>query len=392
MFKLGLIVNPYAGLGGPEGFKGSDDLPADLKAGAISRAGERAQRCLSLIAQRHGGRVGVYGFDGAMAGEWARAAALSFTALGQAQDEPSTAADSRRAAQALQGHGVDLVLFVGGDGTARDICSVVGEQQAVLGLPAGVKMHSGVYAVSPEAAAEIVDALIRGGLVEVASAEVRDIDEAAFRRGQVRAKHYGEMQVPRLGGFLQQVKQGGREVEELVLADIAEDFLENIDDEALYIIGPGSTTECLMEAMGLPNTLLGFDLVKGGKCLVSDANAAQIAAALDAHHGEVYAYITAIGGQGHILGRGNQQLTPGLIRRIGRDRFRVVASKSKLSRLEGRPLLVDTNDPQLDCEWRGYIPVITGYRDQVMYRVGLEFGDDEQSADTATPISNTQQD
>ncbi|MAK44173.1 MULTISPECIES: ATP-NAD kinase family protein [Spongiibacter] len=372
MFKLGLIVNPYAGLGGPEGLKGSDTLPDRLRQSvaeemANSRSLPRAVRCLAALAPV-AEQLAVYGFDGAMAEQACREAGLTFTSVGRA-GALSSAADTRRAAQCLLNEQVDIVLFVGGDGTARDIYSAVGESLPVLGLPAGVKMHSAVYAVNPQAAAAILRALIDGDLVDIGLQEVRDIDEAAFAQGRVRSRHYGELMVPRLGGFLQQVKQGGREVEELVIADIADELMENYDEDCLYIVGPGSTTTGFMEALGLPYTLLGFDLVRGGELLQADANAQQISEVMDHHQGPITVLITAIGGQGHILGRGNQQLTPALIRRIGRDNFQVLASKGKLSGLAGRPLLVDSNDAALDAQWQGFITVTTGYRDQVMYRV-----------------------
>jgi predicted polyphosphate/ATP-dependent NAD kinase len=372
MFKLGLIVNPYAGLGGPEGLKGSDTLPDRLRQSvaeemANSRSLPRAVRCLAALSPVAEQLV-VYGFDGAMAEQACREAGLRFTSVGRAE-ALSSAEDTRRAAQCLLSEQVDIVLFVGGDGTARDIYSAVGESLPVLGLPAGVKMHSAVYAVNPQAAAAILRALIDGDLVDIGLQEVRDIDEAAFAQGRVRSRHYGELMVPRLGGFLQQVKQGGREVEELVIADIADELMENYDEDCLYIVGPGSTTTGFMEALGLPYTLLGFDLVRGGELLQADANAQQISEVMDHHQGPITVLITAIGGQGHILGRGNQQLTPALIRRIGRDNFQVLASKGKLSGLAGRPLLVDSNDAALDAQWQGFIAVTTGYRDQVMYRV-----------------------
>lgn len=372
MFKLGLIVNPYAGLGGPEGLKGSDTLPDGLRQSvaeemANSRSLPRAVRCLAALAPV-ADQLAVYGFDGAMAEQACREAGLTFTSVGRAE-ALSSAKDTRRAAQCLLSEQVDIVLFVGGDGTARDIYSAVGESLPVLGLPAGVKMHSAVYAVNPQAAAAILRALIDGDLVDIGLQEVRDIDEAAFAQGRVRSRHYGELMVPRLGGFLQQVKQGGREVEELVIADIADELMENYDEDCLYIVGPGSTTTGFMEALGLPYTLLGFDLVRGGELLQADANAQQISEVMDHHQGPITVLITAIGGQGHILGRGNQQLTPALIRRIGRDNFQVLASKGKLSGLAGRPLLVDSNDAALDAQWQGFIAVTTGYRDQVMYRV-----------------------
>ena len=206
-------------------------------------------------------------------------------------------------------------------------------------------------------------------MVEIGEGEVRDIDEEAFRAGVVRSKYFGELLVPRLGGFLHHVKSGGREQEELVLADIAEHIIEEIDAETLYVIGPGSTTAVIMTHLGLENTLLGFDAVLDSELVASDVSADQLAALIAGHAGPVKAVITAIGGQGHILGRGNQQLTPALIRAIGRENFIVIASKTKISGLGGRPLLVDSNDPELDVEWQGYIPVVTGYRDVIMYRV-----------------------
>ncbi len=383
VFTLGLIINPLAGLGGSLALKGSDGL-ADLRPeslpepGQLSRAEQRCLRCLQRIQRAVSGAsqvVNVLGFSGAMAERVSRAAKLDFVAVGSpANVQLSTPEDSQAAAVALKKAGVDLLLFVGGDGTARDIVQAVGESLPVLGVPAGVKMHSGVYAVSPEAAAEIVLALINGRLVDIAEQEVRDIDEAAFRQGRVTTRHYGQLQVPALGGFLQRVKDSGREVEELAVAEIADEVIETMEDGCLYLVGPGSTTAGLMQQLGLENTLLGFDLIKDQTLLGSDLSAQAIKEALDAHQGDVKVLVTAIGGQGHILGRGNQQLTPELIKRIGRDNFLLLATKTKLSRLEGRPLLVDSNDPELDREWTGYMTVITGYRDQVMYRVsaGIE--------------------
>ncbi|MFT6578899.1 MAG: putative polyphosphate/ATP-dependent NAD kinase [Zhongshania sp.] len=376
MFKLGLIVNPLAGLGGPLGMKGSDGLDlSEVPSGDLGRSTARALRCLARIASSQSGQLTVYGFAGEMSaqaasGDESDRVGLTFVSVGNAADRSKTTpADTQGAALTLLNHGVDLLLFVGGDGTARDIYSAVGTQVPCLGVPAGVKMHSGVYAVSPESAADIVLALMAGGLVELSEQEVRDIDEDAFRAGSVRSKYFGELLVPSIGGFLQHVKSGGREQEELVLADIADHIIESMDPNTLYIIGPGSTTAAVMAQLGLANTLLGFDAIASSALQGGDLNAEQLATLIAGHSGPIKAIITAIGGQGHILGRGNQQLTPALIRAIGRENFIVIATKTKITALEGRPLLVDSNDPVLDIEWQGYIQVVTGYRDVVMYRV-----------------------
>ncbi|MBQ0794385.1 ATP-NAD kinase family protein [Zhongshania sp.] len=376
MFKLGIVVNPFAGLGGPMAMKGSDGLDLSrVHADDLGRSAARALRCLERIAESGVEELTVYGFAGLMSAQSAandvpRIAGLPFISVGQPADPNlTTQVDTQEAAQAIVKAGVDLLLFVGGDGTARDIFSAVGTRIPCLGVPAGVKMHSGVYAVSPESAADIVVALITGKLVEVTQQEVRDIDEEAFRAGTVRSKYFGELTVPSIGGFLQHVKAGGREQKELVLADIGDHIIEEMDPESLYVVGPGSTTAAIMAQLGLDNTLLGVDLIANFELQASDVNAELLMQAITDHQGPVKAVITAIGGQGHILGRGNQQLTPAIIRLIGRDNFIIVATKTKITELNGRPLLVDSNDPNVDREWQGFIKVVTGYRDSVMYRV-----------------------
>ena len=374
MFKLGLIVNPLAGVGGAVGLKGSDGettVQEALKRGARARAPERAIRALGVLAGFKD-RLQIYCYAGDMGETEASDAGFCAERVGEPAAATTTAADTETAALALMARGVDLILFAGGDGTARNIVNAVGTRQPVLGVPAGVKMHSGVYAVSPEAAGEIIRMLIEGELVTIVEQEVRDIDEDAFRQGVVKAKYYGELLVPEEGRFLQQVKNGGREVEELVLADIAADLIENMDEETLYIVGPGSTTRALMEEMGLENTLLGVDLVRDQQLLASDVSGPELEAALDSHSGPVKAVITAIGGQGHIIGRGNQQLTPKVLRRLGREGLQVIATKTKILELAGRPLLVDSHDVELDRALEGYVRVTTGYRDSIMYPVGYQ--------------------
>jgi predicted polyphosphate/ATP-dependent NAD kinase len=236
-----------------------------------------------------------------------------------------------------------------------------------LGVPAGVKIHSGVYAVTPKAAGEIVAMLIKGELVTLGDQEVRDIDEEAFRKGTVRAKYYGELLVPQEHRFLQHVKNGGKESEELVLDDIAADIIEKMDPDSLYVMGSGSTVAAVMEQLGLPNTLLGVDLIKDQELIASDCTAQQL---LDLTAGQpTELVITLIGGQGHIIGRGNQQLSPELLKRLGKENINVIATKTKLRELEGRPLIVDSGNPDLNHELAGVIKVTTGYHDSVLYRV-----------------------
>lgn len=375
--SLGVVINPMAGIGGPTGLKGSDGaatVDEALARGGELRAESRALRCLQQLTSVRD-RLQVVTFAGAMGESVLQQAGIDARVIGQPQAEPSQAEDTRRAAQAFVEQGVDLILFVGGDGTARDICSVVGERIPVLGLPSGVKMHSGVFAVAPEAAAEVIKLMLDAQLVDLTSQEVRDIDETAFRKGVVKSRYYGDMLVPEVGQFVQQTKEGGREVEELVLDDIAADLIENLEDDTLYLVGPGTTPRALMEQLGLDNTLLGIDLVLNEEQVGKDLSGPEIEAYLSNFEGPVVAILTATGRQGCLLGRGNQQLTPAVLRRVGKESIWVIATKTKISELGGRPLMIDTNDPDLDQALSGYYRVVTGYRDAVIYPGSCGYGE-----------------
>jgi len=197
-----------------------------------------------------------------------------------------------------------------------------------------------------------------------------DIDESAFRQGVVKAKRYGEMRIPAQLRYVQSVKSGGKESEELVLDDLAAFVVSQMDDDVRYVMGSGSTVAAVMAELGLENTLLGVDVVVNGQLLAQDVTASQLLALVEQQPCRLI--ITLIGGQGHVFGRGNQQLSPAVIRAIGRDNIWIIATKTKLKALNGRPLLADTGDAELDRELRGLIPVLVGYNDYVMYRLGLE--------------------
>ncbi|TMP39016.1 ATP-NAD kinase family protein [Pseudoalteromonas rubra] len=368
-FKLGLIVNPVAGLGGAVALKGSDgsetaELARSL--GAEPKAHSRTAQALALL-QPYRDMIEVYTVSGDMGEDLALEHGFS-TQVVMSCGTPSTPEDTEQAAKLLAEAKVDLLLFAGGDGTARNICAAIGSEAPVLGVPAGCKIHSGVYAITPKAAGRVVEMLIKGELVTIDDADVMDIDESAFRAGTVRAKRYGEMQVPSEVRYVQSVKNGGKESDELVLADIAAYVISEMEEDEQYIMGSGSTVAAIMEELGLDNTLLGVDLIRDHALLGSDLTAQQLLDA--ASQAPTKLVITLIGGQGHIFGRGNQQLSPALIRQIGKDNIIVVATKTKLQALNGRPLIADTGDQELDNELSGYIKVVTGYNDHVMYAVG----------------------
>ena len=372
MFRLGLIINPLAGIGGSvalKGSDGSDTVREALARGAEPKAGIRTLQALQPL---QGLPVEIITYPAEMGADIAREAGFEPRVIGKIQSGATTAEDTERAAVELAAEGIDLLLFAGGDGTARNLCNALDDYSPntrvpVLGVPAGVKIHSGVYALTPRAAGEVVAELVCGELVSLGEQEVRDIDEQAFRQGVVRARYYGELTVPQEHQYIQSVKNGGKEVEELVLDDMAADFIEQMEDDVRYIMGSGSTIQAIMDQLGLPNTLLGVDVIENGALLASDCTAQQLLELTEGHHCQLV--ITVIGGQGHIIGRGNQQLSPPLLQRLGRDHIYIVATKTKIKALDGRPLIVDSGDDATNKMLAGLIPVHTGYHDSILYRV-----------------------
>lgn len=365
LFHIGLIINPLAGLGGPAGFKGSDGMAEQaLALGVEAKAALRTQTALEVLLPLRE-RLEFVTFPGAMGADLLAEMGFAHRVVGELGGGPSSAADTRQAVELLQDAGVALILFAGGDGTARDICAAVREGQPVLGIPAGVKIQSGVYAISPRAAGELTVRLVEGGLVRLSSGEVRDIDESALREGRVTARWYGELTVPQEGGYVQQVKQGGVESEELVLIDLADWLQDSWEADVRYVFGPGSTLHGLAQNLGMQTTLLGVDVIENGQLLASDVTEAQLFELIDGHPARLL--VTAIGGQGHIIGRGNQQISPRVLRAIGLDNLRVVATKRKLGTLEGRPLLVDSGDVTLDDAFPDAVRVWAGYKEELLY-------------------------
>ncbi len=369
LFRLGVIVNPYAGIGGALALKGSDGAQIRAKAlamGAEKKANEKMAKALSILTALSG-KFTVLTAHGEMGASVCEALDIPFDIIYTPGTEQTEGHDSELAAKAMVEANVDLLLFAGGDGTARNICKTVGNRVPVLGVPAGCKIHSGVYCVSPSAAGQVVSQMIAGELVSEMDAEVRDIDEEAFRQGKVIAKHFGEMRVPAELSYIQAVKMGGKEDEALVLDDIAAHISEVMEEEpeTYFVMGSGSTVGAIMDYLGLANTLLGVDVVYQGKLVKSDVTAAELIALTQEKPCKVV--LTVIGGQGHILGRGNQQLSPQFIRQIGKKNMLLVATKQKLKALDGKPLRLDSGDSDLDTSLAGAFTLITGYRDKVLY-------------------------
>ncbi|MCA6062177.1 ATP-NAD kinase family protein [Thalassolituus marinus] len=369
MITLGLIINPLSGIGGAVGLKGSDGtdiVEQALALGAQKKSLARSRQALQVIADLSS-RFQILTCPAEMGEELAAEFGFSYRLIDADIAQTHTSADdTRKAAQAMLDAGVDLLVFAGGDGTARDICAVIGDAVPVIGIPAGVKIHSGVYGITPLATGNVIRSLLCGELVDVKEAEVRDLDEDAFRNNQVRARHYGDMRVPQHGHFVQAVKQGGVEDESLVLVDIAAYLCEEMEDDVLYLIGSGKTTQAIMDELGLENTLLGVDAVCNRELVGRDLSASQLLQ-LSSQYQQTIAVVSVMGGQGHIFGRGNQQLSPALLHQLGKQNIRVISTKTKIAALNGRPLIMDSGDPQLDQAWSGTIEIITGYRDHIVH-------------------------
>jgi predicted polyphosphate/ATP-dependent NAD kinase len=369
MAVIGFVVNPIAGMGGRVGLKGTDNMVEEaIRLGATPIAGARALEALRelkhmLDRDRSTPAVRWLTCPGSMGLDVLKAAGFETTEQVGQPDAVASAATTKAAVRAFRDAGVDLILFCGGDGTARDICSVAGTATPVLGIPAGVKMYSGVFGVTPARAAEICHRFLRGEL-GLASAEVLDLDEEKYRHGEWAVRLLMSAMTPFEPSYLQTAKAIISEQDDAaVTSDIGEHLKEEIetDPDVLVLLGPGGTVQAVGRVLGVEKTLLGVDALLGRRMVGRDLNERAIIALLERHpHGKLL--ISPIGAQGFVLGRGNQQLSPAIIRRIGVDNIIVIATPAKLART---PVLrFDTGDSALDAELTAskFIPVVIGYR------------------------------
>ncbi len=367
--RLGLIVNPVAGMGGRLAYKGSDDaalVAAALARGELPVAPARAVQALAPLAAL-GIRIELLACGGEMGEREAVAAQLAPTVIGVATGRTTSARDTRAAAAVMAERGVDLLLFAGGDGTAVDIFEAIGDQVPVLGIPAGVKMHSAVFAINPRSAGELIARLAREGVRRLRPAEVMDVDEALLRAGSVSARLHGFLNVPDERRHLQSAKARSLGSEAAAQEEIAHHLIDNVLGERTWLIGPGTTTGALLSLLGLDKTLLGVDVVRAGACLIRDADERTLLDRLAVEDAGIV--VTPVGGQGFLFGRGNQQLSAAVIKRVDIKRIVAVATEAKIARLGGAPLRVDTGDPEIDANLAGYIRMVTGYNREIVYPV-----------------------
>jgi predicted polyphosphate/ATP-dependent NAD kinase len=366
--RLAFVVNPVAGLGGRVGLKGTDGVADEaLRRGAQPAAPARAARMLTrLWARIDAGGLPEPDFltaAGSMGEDVLRAAGFTRILPLHVPGAATSADDTRAAVRSARALGAQLVVFVGGDGTARDVAEAAEGRVPITGCPAGVKMHSAVFALDPEGSGDIVADFLEGMASEV-EAELLDVDEEAYRRGVWRVKLFAAARTLDEPLYRQLGKGTMEEVsDEEQKRDIAEDLRDRMQraPHALWLLGPGSTLEAVARLAGRPKSLLGFDALVGGQLAGRDLGEAGILRLL-AQHAEAWLVLSPIGAQGFVLGRGNQQASPDVVRRVGLERLLIVATPQKL---RSTPLLhVDTGDPVLDAELRarGHLPVLLGWR------------------------------
>ncbi len=373
MCVIGFLINPIAGLGGAVGLKGTDGQVEEARArGALPRAPGRAMEAVALLSELP---IRFISCSGAMGEEVLRNAGVrSYEVVYRESSGLTSADDTIAACRIFFERKVDLVLFCGGDGTARDVYSVLGDAIPMIGIPAGVKMYSAVFAVTPTAAARIVmSGCKEGGHFLIRDAEVVDVDEEAYRGGELNTHLFGIAKSPYVQGLIQSTKQVFEsQDEERAKTDIAHFIREVMEGtpEILYILGPGSTTAAIAGELDLKKTLLGFDAVKGGELVAADLNEQALLALLKERK-QARLVISIIGAQGALLGRGTQQVSPHVIRMIGIENIIVVATPQKLS--ETPVVFVDTGDTDLDTAFGDHVSVISGY--QIARRIKIGKGE-----------------
>lgn len=357
--KAGFVVNPIAGMGGSVGLKGTDG--ASTLAEALARGGRkiapgRAVQALESV-RKMDLPLEYLTCSGEMGQAELESAGIKHRVVCTAASQ-SSGADTKRAVQAFLDEGAELIIFAGGDGTARDVLEAADAKATIIGIPAGVKMHSAVFALTPEALGDLVEAFVSSGRTR--DAEVMDVDEESYRQGRLEVKLFGYAKVPDSPADLQASKtvySSGSAREEA--EEIGQYIAETMRNGVAYVLGPGTTTEAIAKHLGLQKTVLGVDVILDWKLALRDASEAQLLSFLE-HHPEAEIVVTPIGSQGFYFGRGNQQISAEVIRKIGPEKTCVVATPTKLK--DTRVLRVDTGDKALDERLRGSVKVTTGYK------------------------------
>lgn len=365
---IGLIVNPVAGIGGPAGLAGSDGADVQRRAGARGarpRAAARAAAALAVVASARPDER-VVTAAGPMGEDAVRAAGLEPIVVWHPRS-PTSPSDTTAAARALADVGVGLLLFAGGDGTARDVAAGLPSSAVALGVPAGVKMYSPVFAVGPRAAGALAAAWLEECGLPTVEREVLDVDEAQLRRARVEPRLFATIRVPYRPGRTQARKAATPADEQAAVRLAARGAVARMQPCVRYLLGPGGTMAEVARELGVEKTPLGVDVVLDRRVVVAGASEEELLDQIA--RGPAQAIVSIIGGQGFLLGRGNQQLSARVVEAIGDEPVLAVAPEQKLIDLEGRPLVVDTGDDRVDARLAGFVRVVTGPSTTSIYPV-----------------------
>ncbi|HMA62929.1 MAG TPA: ATP-NAD kinase family protein [bacterium] len=365
MKKIGLIVNPIAGMGGSVGLKGTDGdiFKEALKLGAEPVTPERTRNLFRHVEKNK--YIDLIVAPDKMGAKYIKGTDISYKLVGNIPEKTS-AEDTKRIAQKMVDKEIDLLVFVGGDGTARDIYDAIGLKIPVVGVPSGVKIFSPVFAVSARAASKMVDAYVEG--TDTIEKEVLDIDEDAFRNNRLASKLYGYLRVPKVNKLLQQGKESSNrdKSSRKIKSEIAEYIVKNMKNDYLYLLGPGTTLKAISNKIGIPKTLLGVDAIFNKEIIGSDLNEQDILGLLEKYE-KAKIIVTPIGGNGFIFGRGSKQFTPQVLKSIDKENIIIVGTSNKIKKLDC--LRADTGDQKVDNLLSGNIKVIVSGKEESIMEV-----------------------
>lgn len=361
MKYIGLVINPIAGMGGRVGLKGTDGKHILTKArelGSVAEAPIKAKRALSQLSILKDELTFLVA-DGDMGENVVRDLGFNYEVIYQSEPGDTDAKDTLQLCQEFLVRKVELLIFVGGDGTARDVYSAVGTKLTSIGVPAGVKIHSPVYGNSPERSGRLALEFLQGQVDEIKAEEVMDIEEEAFRRDEIQIQVFGYLMVPYKEEYLQNLKSPSQQSDAAAQESAALYAIDLMEEDTIYIIGSGTTTAIIMEELGLDHTILGVDIIKNKQLLKKDANESDILNIVGQEKFKII--ITPMGGQGYIFGRGNQQLSAQILNKIEKEDIIIIATPQKLQSLGQRDLLLYTMDDEIDEKLTAYYKVIIGY-------------------------------
>ena len=368
-FTLGLIVNPIAGMGGSVGLKGTDGkdiLIEAIKLGAKPAALNRTKEFLSelesiksklrfITCPRFMGEYTLkeMNFDYEV---------IEHPNFNQNENIYDTKAEHTKIAAEIMKNIDDLklILFTGGDGTARDILNAVNKDKPCLGIPAGVKIYSSAFSLNPKLASSIIIQFLWDE-IPLRESEVLDIDENEYRNDRIVSKPYGFLLTPYHPDFIQFSKMGSPDSDLNNQERIAKRIVEILEKDVYYLIGPGTTIKAITDVLNQNKTILGVDLLLNKKIIAKDLNEKQILDYIEGKKTKII--VTLIGKQGFLFGRGNLQISPVILEKIGLENIIIVATRYKLQNISHQVLKLDTRSSKLDEKMRGLYKVFVDYDD-----------------------------